>query len=246
LAGALAPVAFFGYPNQPSALIPEGRATATLARPDENAAAALAAVADLLGAARAESARPGQRPPLPTGKLDATTIGAALAALLPENCIVMDEAATTGLPFFGLSAGAPPHTYMALTGGAIGQGLPCATGAAVACGDRKVIAFQADGSGMYTLQALWTQAREQLDVTTLICNNRRYRILQVELARAGVTEPGPKARALTSLAQPELNWSTMASGMGVAAVRVETAEALAVELRRALSAQGPNLIEMMI
>ena len=246
LAGALAPVAFFGYPNQPSALIPEGRATATLARPEEDAAAALAALADLLGGARAEQASLSQRPPLPTGKLDATTIGAAIAALMPENCIVMDEAATTGLPFFGLSAGAPPHTYMALTGGAIGQGLPCATGAAVACSDRKVIAFQADGSGMYTLQALWTQAREHLDVTTLICNNRRYRILQVELARAGVTEPGRKARALTSLAQPELNWSTMASGMGVAAVRVETAELLAVELRRALSSHGPNLIEMMI
>jgi acetolactate synthase-1/2/3 large subunit len=135
---------------------------------------------------------------------------------------------------------------MALTGGAIGQGLPCATGAAVACPDRKVIAFQADGSGMYTLQALWTQAREKLDVTTLICNNRRYRILQVELARAGVTEPGRKARALTSLADPEINWSAMATGMGVPAVRVETAETLVEQLRRALKDRGPNLIEMMI
>jgi acetolactate synthase-1/2/3 large subunit len=140
----------------------------------------------------------------------------------------------------------PGHTYMALTGGAIGQGLPCATGAAVACPDRKVIAFQADGSGMYTLQALWTQAREKLDVTTLICNNRRYRILQVELARAGVTEPGRKARALTSLADPEISWSAMATGMGVPSVRVETAEALAEQLRRALKDRGPNLIEMMI
>jgi acetolactate synthase I/II/III large subunit len=246
LAGALAPVAFFGYPNVPSALIPAGRPTVTLAAPEEDAAAALEALADLLGAERHTPATASQRPHLPTGKLDATTIGAAIAALMPDNCIVMDEAATTGLPFFGLSAGAPAHTYMALTGGAIGQGLPCATGAAVACPDRKVIAFQADGSGMYTLQALWTQAREKLDVTTLICNNRRYRILQVELARAGVTEPGRMARALTSLAQPEINWSLMASGMGVPALRVETAEALAVELQRALKERGPNLIEMMI
>jgi acetolactate synthase I/II/III large subunit len=133
-----------------------------------------------------------------------------------------------------------------LTGGAIGQGLPCATGAAVVCPDRKVIGFQADGSGMYTLQALWTQAREKLNVTTLICNNRRYRILQVELARAGVTEPGRKARSLTSLGNPEINWSQMAVGMGVPAVRVETAEDLVAQLRRTLAEAGPNLIEMLI
>jgi acetolactate synthase-1/2/3 large subunit len=246
LAGALAPVAFFGYPNLPSGLIPAGRPITTLATPEQDSAAALEALAELIGA-RAEPATPAtRRPALPTGKLDATTIGAAIAALMPDNCIVMDEAATTGLPFFGASTGVPGHTYMALTGGAIGQGLPCATGAAVACPDRKVIAFQADGSGMYTLQALWTQAREKLDVTTLICNNRRYRILQVELARAGVTEPGRKARALTSLADPEISWSAMATGMGVPSVRVETAEALAEQLRRALKDRGPNLIEMMI
>lgn len=246
LAGARAPVAFFGYPNLSSRLIPKGCPTATLATPEQESATALEALADLLGATEAPTAPAVQRPALPTGKLDATTIGAAIAALMPENAIVMDEAATTGLPFFGLSKGAPAHTYLALTGGAIGQGLPCATGAAVAAPDRKVIAFQADGSGMYTLQALWTQAREKLDVTNLICNNRRYRILQVELARAGITEPGRKARALTSLANPEINWTAMATGMGVPAVRVESAEALAVELERALKEHGPNLIEMMI
>ncbi|MBV8357175.1 MAG: acetolactate synthase large subunit, partial [Deltaproteobacteria bacterium] len=208
LAGALAPVAFFGYPNLPSSLIPDGCASETLATPEQDAIAALEALADEVGAsADAVSGTNLNRPPRPTGKLDSATVGAALAALLPENCIVMDEAATTGLPFFAASAGAPPHTYLALTGGAIGQGLPCATGAAVACPERKVIAFQADGSGMYTLQALWTQAREGLNVTTLVCNNRRYRILQVELARAGVTEPGRKARSLTSLANPEIQWA---------------------------------------
>jgi acetolactate synthase-1/2/3 large subunit len=246
LAGALAPVAFFGYPNTPSKLIPEGRATETLALPEQDVAAALEALA-IEVEVKGESVAPAvTRPPRPAGKLDSATVGAALAAAMPENCIVMDEAATTGLPFFALSGGAPAHTYLALTGGAIGQGLPCATGAAVACPDRKVIAFQADGSGMYTVQSLWTQAREQLNVTTLICNNRRYRILQVELARAGVNEPGRKARALTSLANPEIEWTKLASGMGIPAVRVDTAEDLMTQLERALAEAGPNLIEMLL
>jgi acetolactate synthase-1/2/3 large subunit len=247
LAGALSPVAFFGYPNLPSSLIPATSSSHTLATAEQDTIAALEAVAEKLGAAG--DSVPGaklNRPPRPSGKLDSATVGAALAALLPENCIVMDEAATTGLPFFALSASAPPHTYLALTGGAIGQGLPCATGAAVACPERQVIAFQADGSGMYTVQALWTQAREGLNVTTLLCNNRRYRILQVELARAGVTEPGRKARSLTSLAEPEIEWARIAAGMGVPAVRVETAEALCSQLERALAEPGPHLIEMLI
>jgi acetolactate synthase-1/2/3 large subunit len=247
LAGAPAPVAFFGYPNMPSSLIPDGCNSETLATPEQDTIAALEALADEISAPA--DAGPGaelNRPPRPAGKLDSATVGAALAALMPENCIIMDEAATTGLPFFAASAGAPPHTYLALTGGAIGQGLPCATGASVACPQRKVIAFQADGSGMYTVQALWTQAREGLNVTTLVCNNRRYRILQVELARAGVAEPGRKARSLTSLANPEIEWARIAAGMGVPAVRVETAEALCIELERALAASGPNLIEMLI
>jgi acetolactate synthase-1/2/3 large subunit len=253
LAGARAPVAFFGYPNMPSVLIPEGRSVTTLATPEQDVALALEALADLIGApktapaTKTAPARAASGPAArPAGALDATTIGAAIAALMPERAIVMDEAATTGLPFFGASQGAPAHTYLALTGGAIGQGLPCATGAAVACPDRRVISFQADGSAMYTVQALWTQAREGLNVTTLLCNNRRYRILQVELARAGVTEPGPKARSLTSLGNPNLDWVALAKGMGVPGVRVETAEALCQELERALKEPGPKLIEMMI
>jgi acetolactate synthase I/II/III large subunit len=174
------------------------------------------------------------------------TVGVALAALMPEGAIVMDEAATTGLPFFMASQGAPRHTYLSLTGGAIGQGLPCAAGAAVACPGRRVIAFQADGSAMYTLQALWTQARERLNVTTLLCNNRSYRILQVELHRAGVTEPGRKARSLTELSNPDLDWVRLARAMGVPAIRVETAETLTENLRRAFAEPGPQLIEMML
>jgi len=247
LAGALAPVAFFGYPKLPSSLIPVGCVAETLAAPEQDTLAALEALAAHLGVPSGATATAQlKRPARPTGKLDSATIGAAIAALMPEHCVIMDEAATTGLPFFAASAGAPPHTYMALTGGAIGQGLPCATGAAVACPERKIIAFQADGSGMYTVQALWTQAREALDVTTLVCNNRRYRILQVELARAGITEPGRKARSLTSLANPEIQWARLAAGMGVPAVRVETAEDLCTQLERALNEHGPNLIEMLI
>jgi len=248
IAGAPSPVAFFGYPNIPSSLIPANCASTTLASPVEDVIGALEQLADALGA-KHDTAPPApriKRPELPSGALNAATIGAVLAALMPEGCILMDEAATTGMPFFAASGGGAAHTYLALTGGAIGQGLPCATGAAVACPDRKVIAFQADGSGMYTVQSLWTQARERLDVTTLLCNNRRYRILQVELARAGVTEPGRKARSLTSLSNPEIDWSKIATGLGVPAVRVETAEDLAAQLRRALKEHGPNLIEMLI
>jgi acetolactate synthase I/II/III large subunit len=249
IAGAPSPVAFFGYPNLPSSLVPEGCSSTTLAAPAEDVPAALEELADALDAPReaVPSAPEPRRPaPMPTGALTPATIGPVIAALMPEGCILMDEAATTGMPFFAASAAATPHTYLALTGGAIGQGLPCATGAAVACPDRKVIAFQADGSGMYTVQSLWTQAREHLNVTTLICNNRRYRILQVELARAGITEPGRNARGLTSLGNPEIDWSRIAAGMGVSSVRVETAEDLYVQLGRALQEPGPNLIEMLI
>ena len=247
LAGERAPVAFFGYPNMPSLLIPEGRSVTTLATLEQDVALALEALADLIGAPKAAPARAAKGPAArPTGALDATTIGAAIAGLMPEHAIVMDEAATTGLPFFGASLSAPAHTYLALTGGAIGQGLPCATGAAIACPERRVISFQADGSGMYTVQSLWAQAREGLNVTTLLCNNRRYRILQVELARAGITEPGPTARSLTSLGNPNLDWVALAKGMGVPGVRVETAEALCQELERALKEPGPKMIEMII
>ncbi|MGO9602577.1 MAG: acetolactate synthase large subunit [Candidatus Binataceae bacterium] len=247
LAGAKSPVAFFGYPNMPSSLVPEGRKVTMLAEPTDDVVSALEALAEAIGAPRVVSpAAKVVRPGRPSGKLNAATVGAALAALMPENAIIMDEAATTGLPFFGASAGAPRHSYLALTGGAIGQGLPCATGAAVACPDRKVIAFQADGSGMYTQQSFWTQAREQLNVTTLLCNNRSYRILQVELARAGVTEPGRKAKSLTDLSNPDIDWTRLARAMGVPGVRVEDAESLCTEMERALTTPGPNIIEMML
>jgi acetolactate synthase I/II/III large subunit len=247
LAGAKSPVAFFGYPGMPSSLVPKGSRVETLAEPTDDVPAALESLAEAIGAPKAVSL-PGnvKRPAKPTGKLNPATAGAALAALLPENAIVMDEAATSGAPFAAVSASGPRHTYLALTGGAIGQGLPCATGAAVACPGRRVIAFQADGSAMYTVQALWTQARESLNVTTLLCNNHSYRILQVELARAGITEPGRKAKSMTDLSHPDIEWTALARALGVPAVRVETADALYKELGRALAAPGPNFIELML
>jgi acetolactate synthase-1/2/3 large subunit len=173
-------------------------------------------------------------------------LGQTLAALQPDGAIVVDEGATSGLAWFALSAAAPPHDCLSLTGGAIGQGLPSAVGAALACPDRKVVAFQADGSGMYTLQSLWTMARESLDVTVVVAANRAYRILQAELGRAGIFEPGPKAASLTDLTHPELDWVSLAKGMGVPGTRVDTAEAFADAFRRAIAAPGPKLIEALL
>lgn len=247
LAGAREPVGFFGYRDGRSRLAPDGARIQLLAAPGDDVAGALEALAERVGApARAAAAPRPARPGRPTGPLDPARLGQALAALQPEGAIVVDEAATSGLAYAALAAGAPRHTVLSLTGGAIGQGLPCATGAAVACPDRKVIAFQADGSGMYTLQALWTCARESLDVVAVICANHAYRILQAELARAGIAEPGANARTLTDLSHPELDWVSLARGLGVPGRRVDTAEALCDALARALAEPGPALIEAVL
>jgi acetolactate synthase I/II/III large subunit len=246
LAGAKDPVAFFGYQGIPSRLVPEGCALETLARPEEDIAGALDELARSLGAPAEAPVVTAKRSALPSGKLDPASLGAALAALQPDDAIVVDEGATSGGPYGAMAAGARPHTCLALTGGAIGQGFPTATGAAVACPDRRVIALQADGSGMYTVQALWTQAREQLNVTTIVCSNRAYRILQIEAARAGNTEPGRQARSLTELHPPEIRWTDLARGLGVPGVRVETADDLVKHLERALKEPGPSLIEAML
>ncbi len=246
LAGARSPVAFFGYPGVASRLAPES-AEQLLATPDEDAAGALADLADALAApARVPAPPRASLPASATGALTPASLGAVLAQLQPEGAIVVDEGATSGLPYFAAAEAAPPHSYLALTGGAIGQGLPCATGAALACPDRKVIALQADGSGLYTLQALWTQAREQLDVVTLICANHSYRILQIELARAGIAEPGAKAQSLTDLSHPDLDWTALARGFGVPAQKARSAEELRAALGAALAGSGPALIEALL
>ncbi|MCB2089659.1 MAG: acetolactate synthase large subunit [Sphingomonadaceae bacterium] len=245
--GCEPPVSFFAYPGKPSWLSPEGAQLVRLASQEEHAEDALRRLADALDAPETPAlVQEATTPPAVEGKLDPMKIGAIVAGLLPENCIVSDEAATAGLMLFPTTLGAPKHDWMTLTGGAIGQGLPLAAGAAVACPDRKVLALQADGSGMYTLQALWTIARENLDVTTVVFNNGSYAILNIELMRVGVQNPGPKALSMLDLRNPALNWVSLSEGMGVSAVRVETAEELQAELAEALAHKGPRLIEAIL
>jgi acetolactate synthase-1/2/3 large subunit len=246
LVGTSAPVAFFGYPDGASRLAPESCRIHTLAAPEEDAEGALAALARELGSPAAAPEAPRERLAPAEGALDAASLGRTVAALQPEGAIVVDESATSGLPYFLAAPAAPPHTLLGLTGGAIGQGLPCAVGAALACPGRRVIALQADGSGLYTLQALWTMAREQLDVTVVVCANRAYRILRVELARAGVAEPGPAALSLTDLGRPVLDWTALARGFGVPASRAESAPELAAALRASFAEPGPRLVEALL
>jgi acetolactate synthase I/II/III large subunit len=186
------------------------------------------------------------RPDRPTGVLTAEAASAALGALLPEGAIVSDEANTSGIFIPGATAGGPVHDWLCLTGGAIGQGMPVATGAAVASPDRKVLSLEADGSAMYTLQSLWTQARESLDVTTVIFNNGSYAILEMELDRVGAGTPGPRAHAMLDLARPDLDFAALARGMGVPGTRATTAEEFTDQLERALAADGPVLVEAVL
>lgn len=246
LAGAAAPVSFFAYPGKPSVLSPDGCETQVFAAPGDDIIQALYALADLVAPDAEPAAHPLARPSLPAGPLTAQSAAEVIGALMPENAIVSDEAATSGLFLPGATAGAPPHDWMTLTGGAIGQGLPLATGAAVACPDRPVLALQADGGAMYTISALWTHARENLDITTVIFNNQAYAILGMELKRVGATAPGERSKRLLSLDDPPLDFVSLATGMGVPATRATTAEEFAAQLRNALAEPGPHLIEAMI
>jgi acetolactate synthase-1/2/3 large subunit len=240
-----APVSFFAYPGKPSDLVPEGCDVIVLAGGGDDAAAALEALATELGAHPiAVSDHP--TPDRPSGELGAESIARAIGALLPEGAIVSDEANTSGtfLPTF--TAGAPRHDWLTLTGGSIGQGLPVAVGAAIACPDRPVLALEADGSALYTLQSLWTMAREQLDVTTVIFSNRRYAILRMELARVGATASGQRALEMLDISPPDIDFVALAKGLGVPATRPERAEAFVADLERAFSEPGPHLIEAVI
>jgi acetolactate synthase-1/2/3 large subunit len=248
LVDAKAPVSFFAYPEKPSDLVPEGCEVHELVPVGLDAPTALLDLANALGyndhfprGAGTMSARPDR----PTGPLNMETIANAIGALLPEGAIVSDEGNTSGLFVAGATAGAPRHSWLTLTGGAIGQGMPVATGAAVACPDRKVINLEADGSAMYTLQSLWTQAREGLDVTTIIFNNRSYAILNLELSRVGARTDG-NAAALFDLSQPPLDFVALAQGMGVPATRAETADDFVTALERAIAEPGPSLIDAIL
>ena len=241
------PVTFFAYPDKPNWLTPEGCALHTLVERDQDVVGALGALAEKVGADGVEANLVTlERPELPKGELNPMSIGASLANQFPEDAIVVDEGGTCGGGATMLSRTCPPHDWLMLTGGSIGYGMPCATGAAVASPERRVICLQADGGGMYTVQALWTQARERLDVTTIIFANQKYSILQIEFGRVGAHNPGPKAMSMLDLGNPELNWVSLAEGMGVPAWRVKTAEEFNKALAESLRTPGPTLIEAMI
>jgi acetolactate synthase-1/2/3 large subunit len=246
LAGARAPVSFFAYPGKPSFLVPEDCTVHLLAAAGDDVPGALTALADLTAPGTKPMAQQAERPGLPDKDLTAESAAAVIGALLPEGAIVSDEANTSGLWLPGATAGAPPHDWLTLTGGAIGQGLPLATGAAIASPGRSVLALEADGSAMYTISALWTHAREGLDITTIIFSNRAYAILGMELGRVGAAAAGEAARSLLDLSRPCLDFVSLARGMGIPASRARTAEDLAGQLRQALAEPGPHLIEAVV
>jgi acetolactate synthase-1/2/3 large subunit len=247
LVDAKPPVSFFAYPGKKSYLVPDGCEVHELAAPDADVGGSLDALVNALEAGGTEPGLQSPAPPeRPSGPLTADNACQAIAALLPEGAIVIDEAATSGLTLFASTAGAPRHDLLTLTGGAIGQGLPAAVGAAIACPDRPVIALEGEGSSLYTIQALWTMAREQLDVTTVIFNNRSYAILNIELERVKARGAGTKAKAQLDLSGPDINFVPLANGLGVPAVRTDTAEDFTRELERAFSEPGPHLIEALV
>jgi acetolactate synthase-1/2/3 large subunit len=247
LVDAKAPVSFFAYPGKKSELVPDTCTVHTLSTPAQDAAASLVQLATALGATQtAPALQAAQRPDRPRGKLTAPKVCKAVGHLLPDNAILIDEAITSGLMLSAMTAGAPRHDLLTLTGGAIGQGLPNAVGAAIACPDRPVIALIGDGTAMYTVQALWTMAREKLHVVSIIFNNASYSVLNVELERVGADEVGPKAQSQLDLSGPTLNFALLAQGMGVHAVRTDTAEGFTKALEYALATPGPHLIEALV
>ncbi len=250
LVGAAAPVAYFAYPGKNSVFTSPECEIYTLASPGEDYIGTLEALEAALSARRTQllgerfvGEKP-ERPPLPDGDITLPGLAAVVGALLPENSIVVDESMTSGRGMMAATRGAPPHDWLANTGGSIGIGLPLAVGAAVACPDRKVLCLTADGSAMYTLQALWTMARESLDVTTVVFANRDYAVLKRELSYLEVGKPGPRASGMFEIGRPDLDWVELAKGMGVPGSRVTSLEGFAKALREGFESGGPSLIEV--
>ena len=241
------PTSFFAYPGKKSYLVPDSCAVHNLVGPHQEALGSLHA---LVAAVGAESTEPklqlADRPKLPTGNLNASKVCQAIGALMPKNAIISDEAQTSGVKLPLYTAGAPKHDILTLTGGSIGQGLPVAIGAAIAGGDRPVIALVGDGTAMYTIQSLWSIVRENLDVTVIVFNNRSYAILNVELERVGAEKAGPKAKSQLDLSQPEIDFVSIAAGMGMPAVTAKTTEEFNDALKNAFSEAGPHLIDAIV
>ncbi len=246
VAGTRAPVSFFAYPGKPSDLVPEGARVHHLAGLDTDVVAALEQLADLLTPGTQPRLAPAGTAPLPSGDLTPQNWVHVIGALLPEDAIISDESNTSGVLLPMATAGSPRHDVLTLTGGAIGQGLPVAVGAAVAAPDRPVIALQADGSAAYTISALWTMARENLNVTTVLLNNSAYAILKLELSRVGAESAGPKANDLLDLSRPTMDFAKIAAGFGVPSTVATTCEELAEQFAAALAEPGPHLIDARI
>ena len=249
LIGAIKPVIFFAYPNKPGSPVPNDAVLHVMTRPEHDQAAALAALAEALGQPAAVAVPTAGRPGVAKGRVTSETFAQSLCALLPEDAIVADESVTFGRAIFPNTHAAARHDWMSVTGGAIGGGMPLATGAGVAAAGRRVVNLQADGSAMYTLQSLWTQAREKLDVTTVIFANRKYAILLHELANVGANvgnNPGRTALDMLDLGNPDLDFVKLAAGMGVEGARAETMEQFNELFEQANRRSGPFLIELVI
>jgi acetolactate synthase-1/2/3 large subunit len=248
LAGARAPVAFFAYPGKPSLFTPADCTVTTLATVEQDLEGALEALADALDARHTPPALVAERQatPTPAGAVTPEGIADVLVSLLPENAIVADESVTTGRKLSTVMGGARPFDWMSIMGGSIGWALPIATGAAVAAPDRKVVALEGDGSGMYTLQALWTMARENLDVAAIVFANRSYQILRTEFTATGAGTPGARGRDMLTLDRPHLDWVSLARGHGVEAGRATALEDFSAQLQRAFARRGPYLVEVVM
>ncbi len=245
LVGAAAPVAYFAYPGKESAFISPECEIHTVAAAHEDRLGALAAVAEALSPSGARAVgHEAKRPALPDGDITLPGLAAVVGALLPENAIVVDESMTSGRGMMAATRGCPPHDWLGNTGGSIGIAMPLAVGAAVACPNRKVLCLTADGSGMYTLQALWTMAREGLKVTTVVFANRDYAVLKREFSYLGVGNPGPRAKEMFEIGRPDLDWVHLAKGMGVPGARVTSLAGFAKALREGFESEGPTLIEV--
>jgi acetolactate synthase I/II/III large subunit len=245
LVGAKPPIAYFAYPGKSSVFTSPGCQIHTLASPGEDYVGALEALADVLSIRNQEmTEEKAERPPLPSGEITLPGLAAVVGALLPENVIVVDESMTSGRGLMAATKGAPPHDWLGNTGGSIGIALPLAVGAAVACPDRRVLCLTADGSGMYTPQALWTMAREGLNVTTVVFANHDYAVLKREFSYLGVGNPGKRAAAMFEIGRPNLDWTLLAKGMGVPATGVTSLDAFGKALRDGLKTEGPTLIEV--
>jgi acetolactate synthase-1/2/3 large subunit len=241
------PVAFFAYPGKPSLLVPDGCETTPLAALGEDGAAAMNALADAIRAPPAAHHQPLKLPDAaPTGPLTPAAAGVSIARHLPEGAIVSDDSVTAGQSIINATRTGRQHDWLGLTGGAIGQGIPVAVGAAVAGAGRKVVSLNGDGAGMYTVQGLWTLAREGLDVCVVVFANNVYRILGIELGRTGAGAPGPASSRLLELGDPSIDWVSLAKGLGVPAVRCQTAEAFDAAFARAMAEPGPSLIEAVV